>query len=233
MQKSGYALLLLSILALTALGRLDIAGYVVDEAAMLTPAQKIELENILIDYEKSSTNQLAVVSLKSLDGKTIEDFAYQLGRKWGLGSKEGNNGVLLVIAPHERKVRIEVGYGLEDKLTDAASKLIIERLILPYFRKGEMAEGIFAGTRAIIQTLGGEKAVLPEEEKETPFMVYVIGLFIILLFIMMSQGPRPRSPSGSLRGPWNYSDRGGSSGSMGGRNGGGGSFGGGGASGGW
>ena len=96
-----------------------------------------------------------VVTVKSLQGEPIEDYGYQLGRHWGLGQKGKDNGALLIVAAEERKVRIEVGYGLEGELTDARSRTIIEGEILPRFREGDFAAGIKAGVAAIIQTLGG------------------------------------------------------------------------------
>src|SRR3984957_9042088 len=103
-----------------------LSGRVVDEAGILDAAARAALTQSLADLEQKTTDQLVVVTLKSLQGTSIEDYGYQLGRRWQIGQKEKNNGVLLIVAPSERKVRIEVGYGLEGTLTDAISKLIIE-----------------------------------------------------------------------------------------------------------
>ena len=94
-----------------------------------------------------------MVTLPSLQGYDIEDYGYQLGRAWGIGQKGKNNGALLIIAPTEKKVRIEVGYGLEPVLTDALSSLIIQREILPRFREGDYAGGTTAGVDALISEL--------------------------------------------------------------------------------
>ena len=107
--------------------------------------------------ETASTDQLVVVTLKSLQGYPIEDFGYQLGRKWGIGQKGKDNGILLIVAPNERKVRIEVGRGLEPVMTDAMSKLIIENAILPEFRRGDYPAGIRAGVRDIKDVLLGRR----------------------------------------------------------------------------
>src|ERR1700738_664464 len=120
--------LLLSVIALAAYALTfpELTGRVVDDAGILDPSTKAALERKLAEFETKTTGQLVVVTLKSLQGTSIEDYGYQLGRHWGIGQKEKNNGVLLIVAPNERKVRIEVGYGLEGTLTDAVTKLIIE-----------------------------------------------------------------------------------------------------------
>ncbi|HBK08338.1 MAG TPA: methanol dehydrogenase [Acetobacteraceae bacterium] len=132
-----------------------LTGRVVDEAGLLSPADRAALTVSLAALEATTTDQLVVVTLKSLQGRTIEDYGYQLGRHWKIGQKDKDSGVLLIVAVSERKVRIEVGYGLEGTLTDAETKLIIENLILPRFKIGDFAGGIKAGTAAIIQALGG------------------------------------------------------------------------------
>src|SRR5208337_459914 len=94
-------------------------------------------------------------TLDSLQGYSIEDYGYQLGRHWGIGQKGKNNGALLIVAPKEHKVRIEVGYGLEGELTDANCRIIIDNYILPSFKRGDFNAGVVAGTTSIIQVLGG------------------------------------------------------------------------------
>jgi uncharacterized protein len=221
-----------------------LTGRVVDEAGILDPAAKEALERKLADFEAKTTDQFVVVTLKSLQGTSIEDYGYQLGRHWGIGQKDKSNGVLLIVAPNERKVRIEVGYGLEGDLTDAVSKLIIENAILPRFKANDYAGGITRGVDDIIQVL----TVNPEEWKQRakqrsdhrPPSVDVI-IFALLLFVFFYVWRRilwhsRAYPPGLRRGGWSggggsgssWSDSGG-----GGFSGGGGSFGGGGASGSW
>ena len=108
-----------------------LTGRVVDEAGILDLATKKAIEEKLSEFETKTTGQLVVVTLKSLQGTSIEDYGYQLGRHWQIGQKDKNTGALLIVAPNERKVRIEVGYGFEGTLTDAISKLIIENSIIP------------------------------------------------------------------------------------------------------
>ena len=151
---SGLVLIAL-ILAAYALTFPQLTGRVVDEAGILDPAAKTALESKLAEFETKTTGQLVVVTLKSLQGTSIEDYGYQLGRHWGIGQKEKNSGALLIVVPSERKVRIEVGYGLEGQLTDAVSKLIIENAIVPRFRAGDFAGGINRGVDDIMQALAG------------------------------------------------------------------------------
>lgn len=132
-----------------------LTGRVVDQADILTPQTENRLNSLLAQQEQATSNQVVVVTLRSLQGYAIEDYGYQLGRHWGIGQKENDNGVLLIVAPNERKVRIEVGYGLEGSLTDALSKNIIETVITPRFKQGDMNGGVLEGTRAILSAIEG------------------------------------------------------------------------------
>jgi uncharacterized protein len=113
---------------------------------------------MLARQEASTGQQIVVVTLKSLQRYTIEEYGYQLGRHWGIGQKGQNDGALLIVVPGERKVRIEVGYGLEDRLTDALSRTIIDQQMLPHFRQGDYSSGIVEGTAAILRAIGGGQA---------------------------------------------------------------------------
>jgi uncharacterized protein len=132
-----------------------LTGRVVDDAGVLSATTQSQLTDMLAAHERATGQQVVVVTLDSLQGFTIEDFGYQLGRHWGIGQKGTNTGALLIVAPKEHKVRIEVGYGLEGTLTDAQSRTIIEQSILPSFRSGDFNTGILNGTQAIVQVLGG------------------------------------------------------------------------------
>lgn len=134
---------------------------VVDEAGIVSAQTKAEISALLAAHEKASGNQVVVVTLKSLRGYDIGDYGYQLGRHWGIGQKGKNNGALLIVAPTERKMRIEVGYGLEGALTDATSRDIIERVIKPAFRQQNYDQGIRAGVGAILDALGGNYQPAP------------------------------------------------------------------------
>ncbi len=131
----------------------DLSGRVVDGADLLSPEQEAQLVAQLEQVEQQSSRQLVVATVPSLEGYEIEDYGYRLGRHWGIGQSEANNGALLLVAPNERRVRIEVGYGLEGILTDALSSVIVNREILPRFRDGDYAGGILAGTSSIVEQL--------------------------------------------------------------------------------
>lgn len=135
-----------------------LTGRVVDEAGVLPPQDRASLTASLTELEARTSDQLVVVTLRSLQGTTIEDYGYQLGRAWGIGQKGRDTGALLIVAPGDKQVRIEVGYGLEGTLTDAATKIIIENAILPPFKAGDYAAGIKAGVAQIIQLLEGDSA---------------------------------------------------------------------------
>lgn len=137
-----------------------LTGRVVDGADILSPAEEAALTGKLAALESQTTDQLVVVTVASLNGYEIADYGYQLGRSWGIGQKEANNGALLIVAPNDRKVRIEVGYGLEGVLTDAYSSIVIRNDILPYFRENNFYGGIDKGVDALIyqMTLDPEDA---------------------------------------------------------------------------
>jgi uncharacterized protein len=164
----------------------SLTGRVVDEAGILDAATRSALTQKLADLEAKSSDQLVVVTLSSLRGATIEDYGVRLGRHWQIGQKGKNNGVLLIVAPHERKVRIEVGYGLEGTLTDAIAKVIIENSILPRFKAGDFPGGVRRGTEDIIQVLTGDaeeykqRAVTPVVRQVTTFEMIVFGIFILV-----------------------------------------------------
>jgi uncharacterized protein len=136
----------------------SLTGRVVDQAGVLDPPVRAAIDQQLADLEAKTTDQLVVVTVRSLEGLTIEDYGLRLGRQWKIGQKDKNNGVLLVVAPHERKVRIEVGYGLEGTLPDAVASYIITETILPHFRANDMSGGVARGVDDIIEALTGDPA---------------------------------------------------------------------------
>ncbi|HEY0651244.1 TPM domain-containing protein [Phenylobacterium sp.] len=138
-----------------------LTGRVVDDAQILSTEAEAKLTAQLAALEQKTGRQLVVATLPTLQGYEIEDYGYQLLRTWAIGRKAEDDGAILIVAPNERKVRIEVGYGLEPVLTDALSSLIIQRRILPAFRTGNMEQGVVDGTEAIIAQLG-----LPPEEAQ-------------------------------------------------------------------
>jgi uncharacterized protein len=223
-----------------------LTGRVVDEAGLLSAADRAALTQSLADLEAKTTDQLVVVTLKSLQGTAIEDYGYQLGRRWKIGQKDKDSGALLIIAASERKVRIEVGYGLEGTLTDAATKIIIENAILPRFKTGDFAGGIKSGVADLIQLLGGDAARTQQGQTASPpgntrsdipawplIILGLVGVGLLIFCAVTGGGGACRAIMQilfvmALSGRGGGSSRGKSSFS-----GGGGSFGGGGSSGSW
>ena len=204
----------------------------VDDADLLSAADIAELDADLKALEDKSSDQVVVVTLPSLQGFTIEDFGYQLGRHWGIGTKEKDNGVLLIVAPNERKVRIEVGRGLEPLLTDAMSNVIINGAILPRFRSGDYAGGIKEGVKGIELVLTGDAAELAERVKgrrdaddpKIDWLVVIFWTIIIVWFIWVTWRSTQRQAYGRSGGPvfipgpgWGGGSGGGWSGGSGGR----------------
>ncbi len=229
-----------------------LTGRVVDDAHVLSPEVQADLTAKLAALEQKTSRQLVVVTLPSLDGYEIEDYGYQLGRKWGIGQKGTNNGALFIIVPSEHKLRIEVGYGLEGVLTDAMSSVILQSQVIPRMRAGDIQGGIVAGTDALIEQLGldpstaearaaaaAEAPVIHHHRSPLGGLIPLIILFVIFSSIFRRRGGGgvgwllPLMFLGGGRGGgggWGGDDRGGGGGWGGG---GGGSFGGGGASGDW
>lgn len=239
-------LLLISQNALAAITFPTLTGRVVDNAHMLNQTQTQQLEQTLAAEEKASSNQVVVVTIPSTNGIPIADYGYQLGRAWGIGQKKHDNGVLLIIAKNDKKMRIEVGYGLEGALPDAIAINIINHQIKPAFKAGKFAAGIDNGVTAIIAAIHGEYKPVVTEDKP-PYDFYLFILFVVIIQIVaFSRRRRNRSTYygrdgdvftsggfGSNRGNSGSFDESGNNNSGGGFSGGGGGFGGGGASGGW
>ena len=225
---------------------------VVDEAHVLSPEVQADLTAKLAALEQSTSRQLVVVTLPSLNGDDIADYGNRLLRTWGIGQKGTNNGALFIIVPSEHKVRIEVGYGLEPILTDALSSVILQQAVIPKFRAGDVSGGIVDGTTAIIAQLGADpstaeaKAAAAEQAASAPVRHGnpIGGIIPLIFFIFIISSIFRRGGFGGGLGmllPFmflgggrggGWSGGGGDFGG-GGFSGGGGSGGGGGASGGW
>nr|WP_254799591.1 YgcG family protein [Falsochrobactrum sp. TDYN1] len=137
-----------------------LTGRVVDDAGIIDLAERAQLTQKLADFETKSSDQVVVVTVPSLNGEDIETYSNRLFRAWSLGQKQEDNGILLVVAPNDRKVRIEVGYGLEGTMTDALSSVIINGTIIPAFRNGDYSSGIMQGVDGILSVLSGDAAEL-------------------------------------------------------------------------
>ncbi len=228
-----------------------LTGRIVDQASILSPVAKAAIEPKLAELEDKSGIQLVVATVTSLEGQEIEPYANELFRTWKLGEAKKNNGVLLLVAPNERRVRIEVGYGLEGTLTDALSKVIITNAITPRFKTGDFSGGVTRGVDDIITVLttdASEWEARPElrldrrPETGPPGWLLIGGFFVFFTLFVVSPGFRRLVgnvllallvSSRSGRSGGGFSGGGSWGGGGGGFSGGGGSSGGGGASGSW
>ncbi len=163
-----------------------LTGRVVDEANILDSAARSALTQLSSDLETKSTDQLVIVTLSSLRGTSIEDYGYQLGRAWQIGQKDKNNGVLLIVAPNERKVRIEVGYGLEGTLTDALTSFIIQNAILPRFKAGDFPGGIKRGADDIVSVLTGDEEYKQRATQAARYQIRPGELIIMMVFVLIA-----------------------------------------------
>lgn len=158
-------------------------GFVNDYAEVLTEEQRSQIENLLSKNEKDTGNEISIVTIRSLDGDTVENFAEKLFQDWGIGKDEKDNGVLVLYAMNDRQVRIEVGYGLEPLLSDIYASRIIRETIVPNFQSGKYFEGIEASTKQIVQLTGGEIPVeLAQGEAPANVSDKIAPIFVFLVF---------------------------------------------------
>jgi uncharacterized protein len=223
--------------------------YVTDLAGVVHDDAKVRLNALLRELEQKTTAQVLVLTVQSLDGQSIEEFALTTKETWKLGQKGKDNGVLIVVAVNDRKYRLEIGYGLESVLPDSLVGTIGREYLVPYFRKGDYSGGIYSGTIAVAGIIAGQEGVAlaggqPAGRRDSitrlplTFMQKVLfGLFILVIGILCITNPRQClllllvAQMGGGRGGWSGGGGGFGGGSFGG--GGGGRGGGGGASGGW
>jgi uncharacterized protein len=204
---------------------------IVDQTNTLTPDQKADLAKLIADERTATGNQIGVLMIPSLQDEALEDYSIEVARGWGIGSKERNNGVLLLVVKNDRRIRIEVGYGLEGALTDIRSGQIIRDRMAPEFRQGKYYEGIRSGLQGIVAAIHNEKdpALRTEPQKTSPNIPWEIVFFAIFFVPGWIASMLARTKSWWAGGT--HIGGNGSSGGFGGF--GGGSFGGGGASGDW
>ncbi|WP_273757083.1 YgcG family protein [Bartonella sp. MM73XJBT] len=192
-----------------------LTGYVNDVAHLLDNATKQNLTEKLAELEEKAGDQIVIVTLPTLSGSDIETYSNALFRRWGIGQKQINNGVLLVIAPNEREMRIEVGYGLEGVLTDALSAVIINSFVLPNFREGNYQKGIVEAVHAIISVITEndsdfsirikEKANIVEaQRKQAEKEEMIASAIIFLIFFIMFGLPILAMIFGKKVGPQKY-----------------------------
>ncbi|NTU44673.1 MAG: hypothetical protein HGA99_03995 [Chlorobiaceae bacterium] len=222
---------------LMAVGVPALTGRVNDYAAMISPAAKAEIEAKLQQFETAESTQIVILTVPSLEGDPIEDFSIRVAESWKIGHKGSDNGVLLIVSRDDHKVRIEVGYGLEGRLTDLLSGRIINDEIVPDFKSGRFDAGFTKGVDAIIAAVHGEYQAKPQAKGSNgkPSIPLLFIILLVIYFIsQLSRGHRGGGPM--IGGPGGGFYGGGGSfggGGGGGFSGGGGGFGGGGASGDW
>jgi uncharacterized protein len=231
---------LLSFLSVPILSALEVPknadGYVTDRAGLLSASARANLETTLRAFEDKTSNQVVVVTFPSLEGESLEDFSMRLAEAWKAGQKSKDNGIIFLIFRNDRKMRIEVGYGLEGVLPDALAGQIISGVVAPYFRKGDYSGGIIAGTDAIMKATQGEFKGVPRKDEPDAAGRLIALFFVFFLFHIFARANSSRIGGrrgrGGYFGPMGGGSRSGG-GSFGGFSGGGGGFGGGGASGRW
>ena len=182
-------------------------GYVTDKAGLLSPATKQKLEEFLAGFEASDSTQLTVLILPDIAGETIETAALKVAESWKIGQKGKDNGALLLVAKAERKVRIEVGYGLEGRLTDLLSGRIITQEITPRFKAGDYDGGVVAGVAAMAKAVRGEyqgTGKVAGKKGSAPWWIFPLLFFVIPFFLRLGSaaaGVNPHHRRGG-GGPW-------------------------------
>ncbi len=197
MRKIFLSLIILAVtVSANALDVPGLTGRVNDYAAMLSPEAKASIENKLANLEKSDSTQIVILTIPSLEGDALEDFSIRVAEKWKIGQKKIDNGAILLIVKNDRKIRIEVGRGLEGKLTDLKSRRVISEHIRPKFKAGDFSGGIDAGTDALISIVKGEfdSSDAPSAQKGKSsessgngFIFIMILIFVIFIVGKMSK----------------------------------------------
>jgi uncharacterized protein len=214
-------------------------GRINDHAQILTSEQQTELDLILAGFEQQCGAQFVLLTLPSLEEEILEDYTVRVSQAWKLGQKDQDNGLLLFVAQAEKKIRIEVGYGLESVLPDGRCGTLIRKIIVPAFRRQDYYSGISEAFRIMATTIAGDSLTLRQlqqsEEENSPGLGFGIALIVILVITSFSFLIGKGGTTGRHSGGWSSGLGSGwsSGGGGGGFSGGGGSFGGGGASGGW
>jgi len=233
----SFLLFLLTCSSVAALNIPQPRGYINDNAGLLSSATEMKLEQLLSDFEKSDSTQITLLTIPTLDGEALENYSQHVFEQWQIGQKGKDNGALLLIAKAEHKVRIEVGYGLEGRLTDLLAGRIIDNEITPKFKQGDFDGGIVAGIVSMAEAVRGEYTgtgkTRSHKKRRSPFGFFLL-IFFLGPFLGRLGGRRSRRGGIFFGGPFiGGGGFGGGGFGGGGFSGGGGGGGGGGASGGW
>ncbi|HPD18263.1 MAG TPA: TPM domain-containing protein [Candidatus Goldiibacteriota bacterium] len=220
---------------------LNPSGWINDYASLLDYEEKSRIESLISEFEQKTGNEIAVVIIKSLEENDLEDFTNRLFEKWGVGKKGKDNGIMLLVALDEKKIRMEVGYGLEAMINDAIAGEIIREKIAPFFKRGLYAEGIYSGVFEIVSIIADKTGVKIDKKNTSEYskidkIFSAVFLFVLIFFILPFLFSNPwllyfflfPGGGGSHRGGFGGGFGGGGFGGFGG-----GLSGGGGASGGW
>jgi uncharacterized protein len=175
-------------------------GWVTDLAHLLSSDQEQELEDLCDSYRVGTTRDIALLTVPDLGGRPIEDFALEVGRTWKIGTESLDEGALLVVSKADKKIRIEVGRGLEGELTDLVSGRIIRNVITPRFKEGDFYGGLRAGLEAIHAVLGGNYAPVEEPNEHAENGAGFLVLFIVFLVVVSIARRRRRGIGGGI--PW-------------------------------
>ncbi|MBM3214970.1 TPM domain-containing protein [Candidatus Poribacteria bacterium] len=222
-----------------------LTGYVNDYAGVISQSQRAQLSASLEAFEQQTSNQIIVLTVVSLEGQDIESFGIEVAEAWKVGQKGKDNGIILIVAVADRKMRIEVGYGLEGAVPDGLAGAIIRDQIAPRFRSNDYGGGIAAGVNALMAATQGEYQAEPQSldlRREGRGVRSIVPIIVLILIVVVVSQKRRQFTIGGRGGPWSgfggFGGFGGGGGGFGGGGGGfggggGGGFGGGGASGGW
>ena len=161
-------------------------GYVTDQAQILSAEDAQVLESVLSQHRSATSNEIAILIVESLHNKHIADFAVEVGRKWGVGTKQNNNGILILMSYRDREVFIATGYGLEGAVPDIVANQIVDRDMVPHFKDGQYFTGLAAGVDALIKHIDGEYTMDRYKEpqaQDAPFFIKVLFGLLVLFFI--------------------------------------------------
>ncbi len=172
-----------------------LSGHINDTAEMLSPRSAADLEQLLTSFEASDSTQIVLLTIPSLEGAVLEEYSLQVAEQWGIGQQGKDNGALLLVSRDDRKMRIEVGYGLEGSLTDMTAGRIISRVIVPRFKEGNFDQGISDGIQAMIQAVKGEFTAPPPSKRQASGSDPA-GLLFLLFFVYSMIGRMFHSKKG-------------------------------------